>query len=151
MRLVRPSTSELRVTIGRYENGRPRSLTRTVRARSKASAAGLLAAFVNEMTASPLPGSQDIRDTTVDEGIDRFLEEYLANEKGRAERPSTTTAISINGGSRPPSAPNRSNESMPRPWTGCSVPCGKPDSAPPGSIRPRASTSRSFGGPNDEA
>ena len=67
MRLVRPSTWELRVTIGRYENGRPRSLTRTVRARSKASAAGLLAEFVDEMTASPLPGSQDIRDTTVDE------------------------------------------------------------------------------------
>jgi integrase len=86
MRLVRPSTWELRITIGRYENGRPRSLTRTVRARSKASAAGLLAEFVDEMTASPLPGSQDVRDTTVDEAIDRFLEEYLANEKGRAEK-----------------------------------------------------------------
>lgn len=86
MRLVRPSTWELRVTIGRYENGRPRSLTRTVRARSKASAASLLKEFVDEMTAAQLPGSQDIRDTTVDEAVNRFLEEYLAKEKGRAEK-----------------------------------------------------------------
>ncbi len=80
-----PSTWELRVTIGRYENGRPRSLTRTVRAKQGVGGR-LLAEFVDEMTASPLPGSQDIRDTTVDEAIDRFLEEYLANEKGRAEK-----------------------------------------------------------------
>jgi site-specific recombinase XerD len=86
MRLVRPSTWELRVTIGRYENGRPRSLTRTVRARSKASAASLLKEFVDEMTAAQLPGSQDVRDTTVDEAVNRFLEEYLAKEKGRAEK-----------------------------------------------------------------
>ena len=33
-----------------------------------------------------LPESQDLRDITVDEAVDRFLDEYLAAEKGRAEK-----------------------------------------------------------------
>ncbi len=86
MRLVRPGTWELRVTIGRWDNGRPRSLTRTVPAKSKAAAAALLAEFVDEMSDSQLPETQDLRDITVDEAVDRFLEEYLAAEKGRAEK-----------------------------------------------------------------
>ena len=86
MRLVRPGRWELRVTIGRWKNGRPRSLTRSVPAKSKAAAADLLAEFVDEMSRSQLPESQDVRDTTLDEAVERFLEEYLGAEKGRAEK-----------------------------------------------------------------
>ena len=86
MRVIRPGKWELRVTIGRWDDGRPRSLTRTVSAKSEAAAAGLLAEFIDEMSGSQLPESQDLRDLTVDEAVDRFLEEYLAGEKGRAEK-----------------------------------------------------------------
>ena len=55
MRIVRPGKWELRVTIGRWDDGRPRSLTRTVSAKSEAAAAALLADFVDEMTTSQLP------------------------------------------------------------------------------------------------
>jgi len=86
MRVIRPGKWELRVTIGRWDDGRPRSLTRTVSAKSEAAAAALLAEFNDEMSSSQLPQSQELRDLTVDEALDRFLEEYLASEKGRAEK-----------------------------------------------------------------
>ncbi|HEY5383906.1 MAG TPA: site-specific integrase [Acidimicrobiales bacterium] len=86
MRLVRAGTWELRVTIGRWGNGRPRSFTSTVRAKSKAAAAGLLADFVEETSSSQLPETQDVRDMTIDEALNRYLDEYLATEKGRAEK-----------------------------------------------------------------
>jgi integrase len=86
LRIVRPGMWELRVTMGRWKNGRPRSLTRTVPARSKAAAAALLGEFVDEMSSSQLPETQDLRDITVDQAMDRFLDEYLAIEKGRAEK-----------------------------------------------------------------
>src|ERR1700683_4835861 len=86
MRMARPGMWELRVSLGRWENGRPRSFTRTVPAKSKAAAAALLAEFVDEMTDSQLPKTQDLRDITVDEAVTRFLDEYLAAEKDRAEK-----------------------------------------------------------------
>ena len=86
MRVVRPGRWELRVTIGRFDNGRPRSFTRTTSAKSEAAAAALLAEFVDEMTDSQLPETQDLRDLRVDDAMDRFLDEYLAVEKGRAEK-----------------------------------------------------------------
>jgi len=86
MRLVRPGTWELRLTSGRWKNGRPRSLTRTVPAKNKTAAAALLEEFVTEMSDAHLPESQDLRDITMDDGVDRFLDEYLASEKGRAEK-----------------------------------------------------------------
>ncbi len=86
MRPVRPGMWELRLTSGRWKNGRPRSLTRTVPAKNKTAAAALLEEFITEMTDSHLPESQDLRDITVDEAVDRFLNEYLAAEKGRAEK-----------------------------------------------------------------
>src|ERR1700677_1013813 len=69
MRMVRTGTWELRVTVGRWDNGRPRSLTRTVSAKSESAAAALLAEFVDEMTDSQLPESRDLRDLTVDEAV----------------------------------------------------------------------------------
>jgi hypothetical protein len=86
MRAVRPGTWELRVTAGRWDNGRPRSLTRTVSAKTEAAAASRLKEFVDEMSAAQLPKSQDLRDLTVDEAMERFLTEYLADEKGRSEK-----------------------------------------------------------------
>ena len=42
MRLVRPGHWELRVSLGRWDNGRPRSFTRTVSARRQSSGRGRL-------------------------------------------------------------------------------------------------------------
>jgi hypothetical protein len=84
MRLVRPGRWELRVSIGRWEDGRPRSFTRTVAARSKGAAATALSDFVEEMTGSSLPQSRDLRDLTVDEAMERFLTEYLVSRKVEA-------------------------------------------------------------------
>jgi integrase len=86
MRVVRPGTWELRVTLGRWDNGRPRSLTRTVRAKSKSAAAAALREFVDEMSNSPLPKTQDTRALSVDEAMEIFLDQYLSEEKGRAEK-----------------------------------------------------------------
>jgi integrase len=86
MRQVRPGRWELRVSIGRWEDGRPRSFTRTIAARTKTAAAALLAEFVEEMGGVSLPKSRDLRDLTVDEAMERFLTEYLAAEKGRADK-----------------------------------------------------------------
>jgi integrase len=86
MRLIRPGTWELRVTVGRWEDGRPRTLNRSVSAKSKAEAAAQLVTFVDETSHAHLPDSRHERDVTVDEAIERFLTEYLGNEKGRAEK-----------------------------------------------------------------
>lgn len=86
MRLVRPGTWELRITIGRWQNGRPRSLTRTVSARTKTAAAALLVEFVDEMSGAQLPQTQDLRDLIFDEAVERFLTEHLAAEKGRTDK-----------------------------------------------------------------
>ena len=81
----------------------------------------------------------------------RFLDEYLAGEKGRAEKTINDYRYLHHRWFSPTiGSQARSHESTARPWTGCSGPCGKPDSAPPASTRRRASTSRSIGGPSDE-
>jgi integrase len=86
MRLIRPGTWELRVSAGRWEDGRPRTLNRSVAAKSEAEAAAQLVAFVDETSRAQLPDSRQERDVTVDEAIERFLTEYLGNEKGRADK-----------------------------------------------------------------
>src|ERR1700722_20186271 len=86
MRLIRPGTWELRVTVGRWEDGRPRTLNRSVSAKSKAEAAAQLVTFVDETSRAQLPEPRHERDVTVDEAIERFLTEYLAGEKGRADK-----------------------------------------------------------------
>jgi site-specific recombinase XerC len=86
MRHVRSGTWELRVTVGRWDDGRPRTLYRTVSAGSEAEAAPQLVAFVNEMSGGQLPAGREVRDLTVDEGIERYLIEYLSEEKGRADK-----------------------------------------------------------------
>ncbi len=86
MRQVRRGTWELRFTAGRWSNGKPRTLYRTVNADSKADAAAQLNAFVEEMGAAPLPDRAELREVTVDAPAERFLTEYLSAEKGRVDK-----------------------------------------------------------------
>ena len=126
MRLVRPGKWELRVSLGRWDNGRPRSFTRQVSARGKAAAAAALAEFVDEMSNTSLPRSQETRDLTVDEAMERFLTEYLAEEKGRAEKTISDYRNLHRAGSPPPSDPKRSSWSTARRSTTSSGPCARP-------------------------
>jgi hypothetical protein len=86
MRLIRPGTWELRVTVGRWEDGRPQTLNRRVSANGEAEAAAQLVTLAVEMSRAQLAQTRDDRDVTVDEAIERFLTEYLAKEKGRADK-----------------------------------------------------------------
>jgi hypothetical protein len=91
MRLVRPGKWELRVSLGRWENGRPRSFTRTVSARGKAAAATALAEFVEEISDASLPKSQDLRDLTVDEAMERDGGHAKLPIGGQRNSPGTVT------------------------------------------------------------
>jgi hypothetical protein len=86
MREVRPGSWELRVTSGRWSNGRVRTLYRTVGADNEADAASQLVTFLDEMAAANHPEERDIRELTMDEGIEQFLTVYLNEEKGRAAK-----------------------------------------------------------------
>jgi integrase len=86
MRKLRPGHWELRVTVGRWSDGQPRTLYRTVEASGESDATAQLAAFVNEMLSTQQPSDRSVRDLTVDDAIDLFLTEYLADEKGREQK-----------------------------------------------------------------
>ncbi len=74
------------MTVGRWDDGRPRVLSRSVRADSEAEAVGQLVAYLEEMNSVQQPDSRELRDVTVDEAVERFLVEHLGEEKGRAEK-----------------------------------------------------------------
>ena len=86
MREVRPGSWELRVAAGRWSNGRVRTLHRTVGADSEADAASQLATFIGEVAAANHPEDRNLRELTMDEGIEQFLTVYLDEEKGRAAK-----------------------------------------------------------------
>ena len=86
MRVIRPGTWELRVTIGRWEDGRPRTFNRRISANGEAEAAAQLVTLVEEMSRAQLADTRDDRDLTMDEAVERFLTEYLTREKGRADQ-----------------------------------------------------------------
>ena len=125
MRVVRPGTWELRVTIGRWDNGRPRSFTRTVSAKSEATASALLADFVDEMTvAAPGdPGRTGHHGRRGDGSVSRRV-------PGNGERPSREDHYDYRYLHQrwfsPQSATSRSNGSKAPPWTNCSASCAKP-------------------------
>src|SRR5262249_47323614 len=83
---VRRGTWELRVTAGRWSDGRIRTLYRTVQADDEADATAQLIAFVDEMGRAHHPDRRDVRELTVDAAIEQFLTEYLTEEKGREEK-----------------------------------------------------------------
>jgi integrase len=86
MRLVRAGTWELRLTAGRWTDGRVRTITRTVTAANEMEAAALLRAFNEEVGRSKLPADRDSRDLTVDQALELFLTDHLSVEKARAEK-----------------------------------------------------------------
>ena len=86
MREVRPGSWELRVTAGRWTDGRVRTLNRTVAAANEREASELLRAFSEEISRSQLPADRDTRDMTVDQAVETFLTEHLSSEKGRADK-----------------------------------------------------------------
>ncbi|HEY3143461.1 MAG TPA: hypothetical protein VGJ86_20155, partial [Acidimicrobiales bacterium] len=81
---VRPGVWKLTVAAGRYADGSIRREHRTVRADTTAEASELQAGFVTEVRIGPVLKAKIDRDITMDDGIERFLTEYLAEEKGRA-------------------------------------------------------------------
>jgi integrase len=86
MREVRPGSWELRVTSGRWSNGRVRTLYRTVAANNEADAASQLVTFLDEMASANHPEDRNLRELTMDEAIEQFLTVYLNDEKGRSTK-----------------------------------------------------------------
>ncbi len=83
MRQLRSGTWELRVTVGRWSDGRPRTYYRTVGATGGTDASAQLVSFVDEMRSGQQSSDRSVRELTVDEAIEIFLTEYLGNQKGR--------------------------------------------------------------------
>ena len=84
MRLVRPGSWELRITIGRWSNGRPRTMTRTVVGAEQVGGGGSSGGIRGRGEECASARLSEFSFWTVDEAIDRFLTEHLADEKGRA-------------------------------------------------------------------
>jgi site-specific recombinase XerD len=83
---VRPGVWKLSVVVGRYDDESLRREHRTVHADSDNAAALGQAAFAAEIRDSALLDRKADRDMTVDDAVERYLVEYLQNEKGRARR-----------------------------------------------------------------
>lgn len=86
LRQIRPGAWELTVSAGRYTNGRQRRAFRTIEADSERQAVAALASFVAEVTDARQAETATVRDLTMDEAVDRFLDEHLRGEKGREEK-----------------------------------------------------------------
>jgi hypothetical protein len=76
---------KLTVTVGRYEDGRPRREYFTIEADSRVEAERERAALIAELDASKLPDRRSDRDMTVDEAVEQYLH-HLRHEKGRELR-----------------------------------------------------------------
>lgn len=72
------------VSAGRYEDGSPRRLNRTIDAEDAEAADRELADFAAEVRNARLPVDKADRDIDVDEAVERYLT-YLAEEKGRED------------------------------------------------------------------
>jgi integrase len=83
--MVRPGVWKLTVSAGRYANGSPRRLHRTVHAPTEAEATRALAEFVVEARNATMPNTTAERDITVDEAVQRYLTEHLQQERGREQ------------------------------------------------------------------
>jgi integrase len=86
MRTLRTGRWELRVTVGRWSDGNPRTLYRTVEASGESDAAAQLVSFIDEMRSAQQPSDRSVRDLSVDQALELFLTEYLGNEKGREQK-----------------------------------------------------------------
>jgi hypothetical protein len=70
--MVRPGVWKLTVSAGRYADGSPRRLHRTVHVRGDIEASQALAEFVAEVRSVARADSKVDRDVTVDEAVERF-------------------------------------------------------------------------------
>lgn len=87
MREVRPGVWTLTVTAGAYDDGRPRRRYRQVKVGSASAAARELAAFVAEIRSEErVVVRRADANVTFDEAVERYLDEYLRDEKGREGR-----------------------------------------------------------------
>jgi hypothetical protein len=87
MKEVRTGVWTLSVTAGQYEDGRQRRLYRQVKVPNAAAAARELAAFVAEVRGEVhIVTSRAAATTTFEEAVERYLAEYLRDEKGRDDR-----------------------------------------------------------------
>ena len=85
-RRIRPGVWKLAVRAGRFDDGTPRRLYRTVRAANATEAGRLLADFVAEVRGdAPTMTSRELRDLTVDAAVGLYLD-HLLEEKGRGEK-----------------------------------------------------------------
>ncbi|MGH9068643.1 MAG: tyrosine-type recombinase/integrase [Acidimicrobiales bacterium] len=86
MRRTGAQTWELAVSAGRYADGTPRRLYRSVHADTKREAVRQLDGFRAEVSEAHQAESRELRQLTMDEAVGRFLDEHLRQEKGREER-----------------------------------------------------------------
>ncbi|MGH9153978.1 MAG: site-specific integrase [Acidimicrobiales bacterium] len=86
MRRVAPGTWELAVSAGKYDDGSLRREYRRVRAVDRADAQRQLAAFTQEVHGQPAVVPRAARDVTLDEAVERYLTEHLADEMGRERK-----------------------------------------------------------------
>lgn len=86
MRELKPGRWALTVTAGRHPDGSVRRAYRTVTAEREGDAAKLLATFVAEVDDGERIAAKNLRASTMDDAIERFLSEHLRDEKGREER-----------------------------------------------------------------
>jgi hypothetical protein len=98
---VREGACKLTVTAGRYEDGSPRRLSETVEVDGEVEAVHALARYVSEINDGLLPATKFDRDIVLDDAIERYLDEYLRDEKGRAPNdPEELSALSVWSGAR---------------------------------------------------
>jgi integrase len=81
---VREGACKLTVTAGRYDDGSPRRLSETVEVDGEVEAVHALARYVSEINDGLLPATKFDRDIVLNDAIERYLDEYLRDEKGRA-------------------------------------------------------------------
>ena len=86
MTQVGPQTWKLTVTAGEYTDGRRRRVSRRVHVSDARAAARELALFAAEVQGHAPVVQRDLKDLTMNEAVDLFLTEYLADEKGRDDR-----------------------------------------------------------------
>jgi integrase len=82
LREVAPGQWELSVSVGKYDDGRPRRDYRRVRAENRADAQRQLAALVTEV-GRPAVSPAVARNMTFDDAVEQYLREHLLGEKGR--------------------------------------------------------------------
>lgn len=86
MREIRPGVWKFTVTVGQYDDGKPRRIYRQVFVPNANTATRELAAFVAEARSEPPVVRSDRRALTFDAAVELYLDQYLRGEKGRDER-----------------------------------------------------------------